>query len=64
MVAVIQVAERGKKKKLVSVVMSINCDCYCSIAKSCPTVHNPMDRSAPGFAVPHHLPKFAQVHVP
>ena len=27
------------------------------------TLCNPMDCGMPGFSVPHHLPKFAQVHV-
>ena len=31
----------------------------CSVAKS----SEPMDCSTPGFPVPHHLPKFAQVYV-
>ena len=34
-----------------------------SVAKLCPTPHNPMDCSTPGFPFPHHLPEFAQVHV-
>ena len=39
--------------------------CYCcSDVKFCPTLHHPMDCSMPGFSVPHHLPEFAQVHVP
>ena len=29
----------------------------------CPTLCDPMDCSKPGLSVPHHLPKFAQVHV-
>ena len=29
----------------------------------CPTLCNPMDSSTPGLSVPHHLLKFAQVHV-
>ena len=39
--------------------------CYCCSAapQSCPTLCNPVDCSTPGFPVPHHLPKFAQVHV-
>ena len=37
-------------------------DC-CSVAQSCPTLCDPMDCSTPGLPVPHHLPKFAQVHV-
>ena len=35
----------------------------CSIAQSCPTLCNSMHCSTPGLPVPHHLPKFAQVHV-
>ena len=35
----------------------------CSVAKSCPTLHNPMDSSTPVFPVPQHLVEFAQVHV-
>ena len=34
--------------------------CYCSVAQSLPTLHNPMDRSTPGFPVLHHLLEFAQ----
>ena len=29
----------------------------------CGTLHEPMDCSTPGLSVPHHLPKFAYVHV-
>ena len=36
---------------------------FSSVAQSCPTLCNPMDCSTPGLPVPHHLPKFAQVHV-
>ena len=35
----------------------------CSVAQSCSTLCNPMNYSTPGLPVPHHLPKFAQVHV-
>ena len=35
----------------------------CSVAKSCPTVCDPMGCSRSGFPVPHHLLEFAQVHV-
>ena len=38
------------------------CSCR-SVTKSCPTLCNPMDCSTPGFAVPHYLPEFAQIHV-
>ena len=37
--------------------------CCCSVARSCPTFCDPMDCSTPGLPVPHHLLKFAQVHV-
>ena len=37
--------------------------CCCSVTQSCLTLCNPMDCSTPGLSVPHHLPKFAQVHV-
>ena len=33
------------------------------MTKSSPTLFDPMDCSTPGFPVPHHLPKFGQVHV-
>ena len=36
-------------------------DCCCSVAKSCPTLWDPMDHSTPGFPVRHHLPEFTQV---
>ena len=35
----------------------------CSVTKSCPTLCNPMDCSAPGFPILHHLLEFAQTHV-
>ena len=31
---------------------------------SCPTLCDPMDCSTPGFPALHHLPEFAQTHVP
>ena len=37
--------------------------CCCSVTKLCPTLHDPMDYSAPGVPVLHDLPKFAQIHV-
>ena len=37
--------------------------CFCSVSQSCPTLCNPMDCSTPGLPVPHHLLKFAQIHV-
>ena len=37
--------------------------CCCSVAHLCPTLCDPMDCSAPGFPVLHHLLKLAQTHV-
>ena len=37
--------------------------CCCSVAKSCPILHDPMNCRMPDFPVPHHLPEFFQVHV-
>ena len=37
--------------------------CCCSVSKSRPTLCDPTDCSKPGLSVPHHLLKFAQVHV-
>ena len=39
------------------------CFCCCSATQLCPTLCHPMGCSTPGLSVPHHLPKFAQVHV-
>ena len=37
--------------------------CCCSVAQSCPTLCDLMDRSTPGFLVLHHLLELAQTHV-
>ena len=39
------------------------CGGGCSVAKSCPTLCNPMDCSTPALPVHHQLPKFTQTHV-
>ena len=36
---------------------------YCSVAKSCPTLCDPMDCSMPDFPVLHYFLEFAQIHV-
>ena len=33
-----------------------------SVAQSCPTLCNPMNRSMPGLPLPHQLPEFTQTH--
>ena len=35
----------------------------CSVAKSCPTLCNPLDCSTPGSSVLHYLSEFAQTYV-
>ena len=39
------------------------CCCFCLVAKSRPSLCNPMDCSMPGFPVLYYLPELAQVHV-
>ena len=34
-----------------------------SVAQSCPTLCNPMNRSTPGLLVHHQLPEFTQTHI-
>ena len=34
-----------------------------SVAQSCPTLCNPMNRSMPGLPVHHQLPEFTETHV-
>ena len=36
---------------------------FSSFTQSCPTLHDPMDCSMPGFPVCHQLPEFTQTHV-
>ena len=36
---------------------------FSSVAQSCPTLCNPMNRSTPDLPVHHHLPEFTQSHV-
>ena len=35
---------------------------FSSVAQSCPTLSNPMNRSTPGLPVHHQLPELAQTH--
>ena len=36
---------------------------FSSVAQSCPSLCNPVNRSTPGLPVHHHLPEFTQTHV-
>ena len=35
---------------------------FSSVAQSCPTLYDPMNRSVPGLSVNHQLPEFTQTH--
>ena len=39
------------------------CFQFSSVAQSCPTLCDPMNRSTPGLPVHHQLPEFTQTHV-
>ena len=53
---------RGKKRDL-SLGMFQGKFQFSSVAQSCPTLCDPMNRSTPGLPVHHHLPEFTQTHV-
>ena len=36
---------------------------FSSVAQSCPTLCDPMNRSTPSLPVHYHLPEFTQIHV-
>ena len=36
---------------------------FSSVAQSCPTLYDPMNRSTPGLPVYHQLPEFTQTHI-
>ena len=42
------------------IILKIN---LCSVARSCPTLCDSIDRSTPGFPVLHHILELAQTHV-
>ena len=50
--------EEGKKKADISYSVQ-----FSSVAQSCPTFCDPMNRSTPGLPVHHQLPEFTQTHV-
>ena len=43
--------------------IKVLCAQFSSVAQSCPTLCDPMDRSTPGLPVHHQLPEFTQAHV-
>ena len=46
-----------------NVKVHIRSDQIRSVAQSCPTLCDPMNRSMPGLPVHHHLPEFTETHV-
>ena len=48
------------KHQLVEWLSSVQ---FSSVAQSCPTLCDPMNRSTPGLPVHHQLPEFTQTHV-
>ena len=44
-------------------LQTIDSDQIRSVAQSCPTLCDPMNRSTPGLPVHHQLPEFTQIHV-
>ena len=44
-------------------IMTLLCDCYCSVIQSCLILCDPMYWSMPGFHVLHHLLEPTQTHV-
>ena len=46
-----------------SEVLSFSSVQFSSVAQSCPTFWDPMNRSTPGLPVHHQLPEFTQTHV-
>ena len=53
----------AKKKLELLLPLIILWNFYCSVAKSCPTLCDPMDCSAQGVPVLHYLLEFAQTQV-
>ena len=43
--------------------ITVRSDQIRSVAQSCPTLCNPMNRSTPGLPVHHQLPEFTETHV-
>ena len=45
------------------IIRVIITESFSSVAQSCPTLCDPMNRSTPGLLVHHQLPEFTQTHV-
>ena len=63
-----KVKEKSKKSGLRlniqnTKIMSSSLTQFSSVAQSCPTLCDPMNRSTPGLLVHHQLPEFTQTHI-
>ena len=50
------------EEELTSLFMKVKVQ-FCSVAQSCPTLCDPMNRSMTGLPIHHQLPEFTQTHV-
>ena len=53
----------SRYRKNISLLNQIRSDQIRSVAPSCPTLCNPMNRSTPGLPVHHQLPEFTETHI-
>ena len=53
----------GRRQHDIVKQLSANSVQFSSVAQSCPTLCDPMNRSTPGFPAHHQLPEFTQTHV-
>ena len=53
-------AEENAEEKLNETFRSVH---FSSVARSCPTLCDPMNRTTPGLPVHHHLPEFTHIQV-
>ena len=56
-------SKERKKKDYIGTVRVREEVQFSSVAQSCPTLCNPMNRSTPGLPIYHQLPEFTQTHV-
>ena len=54
--------ERTARKSLLEYIGFSSSVQFSSVAQSCPTLCDPMNRSTPGLPVHHKLPEFTQTH--
>ena len=59
----IQMANKHMKRRFTSLIIQYSSVQFSSVAQSCPTLCDPMNRSMPGLPVHHQLPEFTQTQV-